>query len=55
MDFDGVGQQIVREHLEQLAQAGGLSVAFAQTVIERCAQVASEFAARARFQYAPQR
>jgi serine/threonine-protein kinase HipA len=48
MDFGGVGHEISGEHLHQLAKAGGLSAAFAQTVIERTADVANEFAARAR-------
>lgn len=48
MDFDGVGHHVGGEHLRQLAKAGGLAATFAQTVIERTAHVAGEFAARAR-------
>jgi serine/threonine-protein kinase HipA len=48
MDFDGVGNHVGGEHLHQLAKAGGLSATFAQTVIERTAAVAGEFAVRAR-------
>lgn len=48
MDFGGVGHDVGGEHLQQLARSGGLSTTFAQTVIERTAQVAGEFAVHAR-------
>ncbi len=48
MDFNGVGHAVGRDHLLQLAKAGGLPAAFAQAVIDRTVAVAGEFAARAR-------
>ena len=48
MDFGGIGHDVGGAHLRQLAKAGGLSTLFAQTVIERTAQVAGELAVRTR-------